>query len=170
MLQMIQIKQNIQTLQRIVYLHPDLSITSHFPPREAHPFMAGAHPIPSGPRLLPPPSTTVATVAGRQPDGNAYIRGLNRGIQRTGGLVWIWQQPPKLQAGGSNPLLFAILPSLLRQRPSVAARARRPCGRLAQRVRAGTACPVTDTPCPYRAHCVRHVLYGEPADWSAISV
>lgn len=29
--------------------------------------------------------------------------------QRTGGLVWIWQQPPKLQAGGSNPLLFAIL-------------------------------------------------------------
>ena len=29
-------------------------------------------------------------------------------IQRTGGLVWIWQQPPKLQAGGSNPLLFAI--------------------------------------------------------------
>ena len=37
-----------------------------------------------------------------------YIRPGAGGIQRTGGLVWIWQQPPKLQAGGSNPLLFAI--------------------------------------------------------------
>ena len=33
---------------------------------------------------------------------------VNQGVRRTGGLVWIWQQPPKLQAGGSNPLLFAI--------------------------------------------------------------
>ena len=31
------------------------------------------------------------------------------GNQRTGGLAWIWRQPPKLQAGGSNPLPFAIL-------------------------------------------------------------
>ena len=29
------------------------------------------------------------------------------GNQRTGGLAWIWRQPPKLQAGGSNPLPFA---------------------------------------------------------------
>lgn len=35
------------------------------------------------------------------------MQDVNPEIRRTGGLVWIWQQPPKLQAGGSNPLLFA---------------------------------------------------------------
>ena len=40
---------------------------------------------------------------------NAFMRLSYSGIQRTGGLAWIWRQPPKLQAEGSNPSLFAIL-------------------------------------------------------------
>lgn len=40
---------------------------------------------------------------------NAFIYSPYSGIQRTGGLAWIWRQPPKLQAEGSNPSLFAIL-------------------------------------------------------------
>lgn len=42
-------------------------------------------------------------------DPNPYIRCQYHSFQRTGGLVWIWRQPPKLQAGGSNPLPFANL-------------------------------------------------------------
>ena len=52
--------------------------------------------------ILSQPSNPLAV------DPNPYIHPLYHTIQRTGGLVWIWRQPPKLQAGGSNPLPFAI--------------------------------------------------------------
>lgn len=41
-------------------------------------------------------------------DQNAFIDDLYSMNQRTSGLAWIWRQPPKLQAKGSNPFSFAI--------------------------------------------------------------
>lgn len=104
-----------QTLQRIVYLLNVGFGTNDFPRRSSPASVPGGtiHPLIRRRGrsktfrfcVIDAHNMCLSECAGEPKPLNARGRW---GFRRTGGLVWIWQQPPKLQAGGSNPLLFAI--------------------------------------------------------------